>query len=244
MNDQSDSDLRKEAEDWLASNFPKLFDLYQQSNKDHPKNYFNFKELFPIGYLGAPAYREIEQILSRLDSVAWGRLSKKAIACVTADNPTRRYNQLFEAFNEARGYTYLLDDGYAKIEFIEDRTGRSPDLLAKKVGSTALLEVKTLNQSDADIRNESLRKNEAIEVGPILSDKFKTRIKRSIRGARMQFERCRHLAGRKIVFLFIEMEASQRTCGESYAQLKSFIANQHTEGLEVVGQAWPMMQRF
>ena len=145
MNDKSDSDLQKEAENWIAFTFPRLFNLYQRSNKDDPKNYFNFKELFPIAYLGAQAYGEIEQILSRLDSTAWEKLSKKALAGVKADDPTRRHHQLFNLLNEARGYAHLLDEGYTHIEFIEDLTGKSPDLFAKKNDSTAILEVKTVN---------------------------------------------------------------------------------------------------
>jgi hypothetical protein len=239
MNDKSDSDLRKEAEDWLAFNFPKLFDLYQRSNKDAPKNYFNFKELFPIAYLGAQAYREIEQVLSRLDSTAWEKLSKKALAGVTADDPTRRYHQLFNLLNEARGYAHLLDEGYTHIEFIEDLTGKSPDLFARKNNSTAILEVKTMNPSDEDIKNESLCTNDAIQVDPKLSEKFKTRIKRNIRDAREQLECYQNSANRKIIFLFIYMESSQRICGESYAELKTFIADQTTKDLEIVYQASP-----
>jgi hypothetical protein len=239
MNGPSDSIQGKEAEDWLLSNFPRLFDLCQRSNKDDPKNYFNFKELLPIAYLGAQAYWEIEQVLSRLDSTAWEKLSKKALAGVTADDPTRRYHQLFNALNEARGYAYLEDEGYNAIGFIEDLTGKSPDLRAKKNSSIAILEVKTVNQSDEDIKNESLHKNEAIKVSPMLSEKFKARIKRNIRDAQEQLKRYQASATRRVIFLFIHMESSQRTCGESYADLKTFIAGQTTKDLEIVYQASP-----
>jgi len=242
MNDKSDSDLQKEAENWLAFNFPRLFDLYQHSNKDAPENYFNFKDLFPIAYLGAQAYQEIKQILSRLDSSAWEELSKKALTGVSADDPTRRYHQLFNLLNEARGYAYLLDEGYAHIEFIKDLTGKSPDLRATRNEIIALLEVKTLNQSDEDIKNENLRKNQAIKIDSALSVKFKTRIKRCIRDAAKQLDR--YSADRKIVYLYIEMESHQRTCFESYFQLKSFIADQNRNDLVVTGLAYPMMFRF
>ena len=242
MNDKADSDLQKEAENWVAFNFPRLFDLYQRSNKDAPENYFNFKDLFPIAYLGAQAYQEIEQILSRLDSSAWEELSKKALTGVSLDDPTRRYHQLFNLLNEARGYAYLLDEGYAHIEFIKDLTGKSPDLRATRNEVIALLEVKTLNQSDEDIKNENLRKNQAIKVDPTLSDNFKTRIKRCIRDAEKQLDR--YSADRKIVYLYIEMESHQRTCFESYIQLKLFIGNQNRNDLVVTGLAYPMMFRF
>jgi hypothetical protein len=218
--------------------------LYQRSDKNDPKNYFRFEELFPIAYLGAQAYREIEGVLAILDSTAWRTLSKKALSNVTADDAIRRYHQLFNILNEARGYAYLAEDDCERIEFIEDITCKSPDLLAKKNGSTVLLEVKTLNQSDEGIKNETLHKKEAIKVEPLLSRKLKTRIKRSIRDAREQLERYSLGADRKIVFLFLEMESSQRTCFESYLHLKSFIAEQNSNELKIVGIASPMMLRF
>lgn len=93
-----------------------------------------------------------------------------------------------------------MDEGYTQIEFIEDLTGKSPDLFAKKNDSTAILEVKTVNRSDEDIKNEALRKNEAIQVDPKLSKKFRNQIKRNIRGARVQLERYQNSASRKIIF--------------------------------------------
>jgi len=132
-----------------------------------------------------------------------------------------------------------LDEGYTQIEFIEDLTGKSPDLFAKKNDSTAILEVKTVNRSDEDIKNEALRKNEAIQVDPKLSKKFRNQIKRNIRGARVQLERYQNSASRKIIFLFIYMESSRRTCGVSYSELKTFIADQNTRDLEIFFQASP-----
>ncbi len=82
MNGQSDSDLRKEAEDWL-SHFPRLFDLYQHSDKDNPKSYFDFKKLFPIA---SRAFAESEKLFSRLDLKSWERLRDKALPYIAADD--------------------------------------------------------------------------------------------------------------------------------------------------------------
>ena len=57
--------------------------------------------------------------------------------------------------------------------------------------------------------------------------------------AREQLVRYQNSADRKIIFLFIYMESSQRTCGESYAELKTFIADQNTRDLEIFFQASP-----
>jgi hypothetical protein len=90
MNSPSDRLQLKEAEDWLSSNFPRLFDLYRRSQKDNPRNYFNSKELFPVAYVGFAAYADIETALAKLDEMSWEILSKKALFCVTADDPLRR----------------------------------------------------------------------------------------------------------------------------------------------------------
>ena len=238
MNGSSGSIQLKEGEKWL-SNFPRLFDLYQRSQKGNPRNYFNFKELFPIVYVGSEAYADIETVLAKLDEMSWERLSKKALSCITADDPLRRYHQLFNALNEARGYVYLASEGYEQIEFIEDQSRKSPDLLAHKANSLAILEVKTVNQSDEDLAEESLRGGEAIVVEPKLSDRFKSRILRSIRDAREQLDTYPNATDKKIVFLFVHMKSTQRTCGESYAELKSVIDDQNTDGIEVIHQATP-----
>ena len=84
----------KEAEEWL-SNFPRLFDLYQRSEKNDPKNYFNFEDLFPIAFMGSAAYADIEKVLARLDALAWGKLRKKALPYATTAYPLRSYQRLF-----------------------------------------------------------------------------------------------------------------------------------------------------
>ena len=96
----------KEAEEWL-SNFPRLLDLYQQSKKEHPQNYFNFEKLFPIAFLGSAAYADLENALAKLDAAAWEKLCKKTLSYITKDSSLRGYHQLFNGLNEARGYVYL-----------------------------------------------------------------------------------------------------------------------------------------
>src|SRR5947207_8311522 len=144
----------KEAEDWPSSNFPRLFDLYQRSEKGDPKNYF--KELFPIAYFGWESHVHLEKTLGRLDSAAWEQLRDKALPYVTADDACRRHQQLISTLDEARGYVFLADQGYDRIEIIKPKNNekghhQSPDLAAIKSGSTAILEVKTVNESDPSL---------------------------------------------------------------------------------------------
>src|ERR1051325_5914396 len=124
MNGQSNSDLKKEAEDWL-SHFPQLFDLYQHSDKSNPRNYFNVE--FPL-----PLSRE-EERFARLDSESWKILRDKAVPYISLDDPLRNYQQLWSTLD----YVFLANQGYERIAFIESGKSKkggqqSPDLVGYK----------------------------------------------------------------------------------------------------------------
>jgi len=231
----------KEAEDWLSSNFPRLFDLYQWSNKGDPKNYF--KELFPIAYLGWESYVHLEKTLGRLDSAAWEQLRDKALPYVTADDARRRHQQLISTLDEARGYVFLADQGYDRIEFIKPKNNKkgqhqSPDLAAIKSGSTAILEVKTFNESDPSLGPDAPWRHEATKVRQDLSDEFKAKLVSTIEQARKQLNGWPHASDRKIVLLVVRFDIGQKTSAQSYAELESFIASQPMQdGIEVYHQA-------
>src|SRR6266571_3991388 len=231
MNGLSESIDKKEAEDWLSSNFPRLFDLYQRSKKDEPKNYFNFKELFPIALLGYEAYAQTEKRLARLDAESWEKLREKALDYVTVDDPLRRYQQLFNTLDEARGYVFLADQGYVEIEFIERKKGKqgkgqSPDLRATRNGLTAILEVKTINESDATLDPGALWRREAVKVREDLSVAFKDKLVSTIEQARNQLNDYPEPSDRKIVLLVVCFDIGQKTSAQSYVELESFIASQ------------------
>ena len=140
MNDQADSDPTTGAAHCLPINFPRLLDLYEHSDKTSPKNYFNVNYPLPLA--------EEEKRLARLDSASWQVLRDKAVRHVWFDDPTRRYQQLWNTLDEARGYEFLADQGYERIEFIEPskKDGiRAPDLIGRNAGSAAVLEVKTIS---------------------------------------------------------------------------------------------------
>jgi hypothetical protein len=234
MNNQANLDPQKEATDWL-SNFPKLFDLYKRSKKDNSDNYFDLKEFFPIAYLGAQAYAELESYLARLDDPAWERLCKKALPYVSVDDPTRRYQQLFSFLDEARGYAFLADEGYTHIEFVEQRgtkknTPKSPDLFARKQDSTAILEVKTINESDDSLAPDAPWRHVVVTVRAVLSDELKNKLLSTIEEGRNQLESYPHLSDRKIIFLVVRLDHGQKTAGHLYTKLKDFVAAQSMRG--------------
>jgi hypothetical protein len=234
MNSQSDSNLRKEAADWLF-NFPRLLDLYQHSDKSNPRNYFNVE--FPL-----PLSKEEEQF-ARLDSESWKTLRNKALPYVSLDDPLRNYQQLWSTLDEARGYVFLADQGYEQIEFIEpDKRKKggqqSPDLVGYKVGSTAILEVKTVNESNENLDPNAAWRHEAIQVRSDLSPEFKGKLVSTIGQARNQLNSYPHPSNRKIVLLVVRLDDGEKTGGHLYNELGSFIASQPVQnGVEVYHQA-------
>jgi hypothetical protein len=223
---------KDEAEKWLA-NYPRLFDLYQRSKKDDLNNYFNFEELIPWA---AANFAEIEKILSKLDAKSWEKLRTKALSFVATDHPLRRYEQLFNHLNEARGYVFLTDQGYTQIDFIEPKQNKkgapqSPDLFAIKAGSSVVLEVKTVNESDENLSPDASWRNEAVTVRRNLSSEFKDKIISTIGQALCQLNS--YPSDRKIAFLIIRFDHGQKTAWHLYAELKDFIATQTKDGIEI-----------
>jgi hypothetical protein len=225
---------KEEAEEWL-SKFSRIFDLYQCSKVDDPKNYFNFEELIPWS---AANFAEIEKTLTRLDVKSWEKLRAKTLSFITADHSLRRYQQVFNHLNEARGYVFLADQGYTQIEFIvpeQNKKGalQSPDLFATKTDSTAILEVKTVNESDENLNPNASWRNEAVTVRQNLSPEFKGKLNSTIEQARGQLNSYPHSSDRKIVFLIVRFDHGQKTAWHLYSELKEFITAKTKEGVEV-----------
>lgn len=234
MNNQSDSNLRKEAADWLFS-FPRLLDLYQRSDKSNPRNYFNVE--FPL-----PLSKD-EERFARLDSKSWIVLRDKAVPYVSLDDPLRQYQQLWNTLDEARGYVFLADQGYERIEFIEPSKSKkggqqSPDLVGYKTGSTAILEVKTINESCDNLATDAFWRSKMVIVRPDLSEEFKRKIIATIESAKTQLESYPHPTDRKIALLVICFDYGQKTGGHLYEELDNFIASQTpNDSVEVYHQA-------
>ncbi|MFO1512782.1 MAG: hypothetical protein U1F83_07715 [Verrucomicrobiota bacterium] len=236
MSSQSDSDLRKEAADWLF-NFPRLLDLYQHSDKRNPKNYFNVDFSMPLG--------NEESRLTRLDLASWKILRDKAAPLVSIDDSLRQHQFLWNVLDEASGYVFLADQGYERIEFIEpDKSKKggkqSPDLVGYKNGSTAILEVKTINESRDNLAPDAPWRTEAVVVRPELSEEFKRKVIATIEGkgeAKDQLQSYPHPTDRKIVLLVVRFDYGQKTGGHLYMELESFIASQNMKhGIEVYHQ--------
>ena len=230
MKSRADRDQRNEAGAWVLPHFPRLRDLFEHSDRENPKNYFNVDFLLPL--------LEDERRFAKIDSASWEVLRDKAVPYVSIDDPQRNYQQLWNILDEARGYNFLADQGYDRIEFIKPgkskkRGKRLPDLIGHKTGSTAVLEVKTINESCDNLAKDASWRNEAVTVPQNLSEALTHKISATIEDAKIQLESYSYPTDRKIVFLVIRFDHGQKTGWHLYSKLKDFIATQAKGGIEV-----------
>lgn len=231
------SDALSDGERWCCTHLPKFYELYRRSDKSHPHNYF--VKIFPdhIHEVWKKSYKVREEFLGQLDSEAWEQLVKKAVPLVTTRDSRRGWYQLINHLDEARGWVLLKERGYEGIRFIENQNGKTPDLIGTKGSSTAILEVKSLNQSDDDINSLAARKPfQVFDARHGLSEKFKHRLFRSIREAREQLEAFHCGADKKIALLVIRFDTDHLFADQNYAELQQLISNHQITGLELVHQ--------
>lgn len=234
MNGESDSGGQRDAVIWLFPNFPRLLDLYEQSERNNPANYFNVEFPLPLS--------EEEKRLQKLDLPSWKILRDKAAPYVSIDNPLRHYQQLWSVLDEARGYVFLADDGYERIEFIEpDKSKKggkqSPDLIGFKANSAAILEVKTINESNDNLAPNAPWRNEAVTVPHHLSEAFKRKVITTLEQASGQLLSFPRQVNRKIVLLIVRFDYGLKTSGDLYKELDQFIKSLTPDaGVEVYHQ--------
>jgi hypothetical protein len=230
------TDLEKPAEEWFAANLPRLWDLYQKSEKSHPDNYLTAAIPSSVDSLWRETIRPIEAVLQKLDPNAWQEVLKKALPYVTKRDSRRGHSQLFTALNEARGWALLYERGFRNIRFIPERGCQTPDLFAEKDDVTAVLEVKSVNESDKDIDYRIACPPVVQRIVPGLSDKLKNKLFLSIKEACEQLNAYPDPVDCRIVLLVVRLDSDQRFIGQTYAELDRLISSQPVSGFELVHQ--------
>jgi len=131
-----------------AKDFPRLYELYRESEQDNEANYF--KNFSPA----RSSYERLEKELEELDKAAWQEFKQKVRkykSYIAKKHELRGYQQLFDLLNEVNGYLYLKSNGCEEIQFISEKNVKTPDLIACCGGFVVLLEVKTVNESKDEL---------------------------------------------------------------------------------------------
>lgn len=233
-----------------AKDFPRLYELYCDSDQDNEENYFDSLDEFLKNLWGArAAHKRSEEELQQLVPVAWDAFKQKVSPYVTSRDERRGWNQLVECFNEVKGYLYLKSQGCEDIQFIpEESNSKSPDLKAHCGSSVVLLEVKTVNQSDDEIKyisgnseigNDGVRKFTVREIHPGLNDHLKSKIIDAIVQAKNQFiEYTCDGVRRRIAYLVIRLDYQHARDSRDLDELAAFIDKQSGEEVEVRYYIW------
>ena len=98
-------------------------------------------------------FRDWERELEGLDRRAWGFLKGELAPLLTARDPRRGWQPLFDKLNQARAYNHLKRAGYTGIEFVPVSIAsnqKTPDLQATSGAAKILCEVKTINVSEIE----------------------------------------------------------------------------------------------
>ena len=169
---------------------PVKFDrLYELRDLGGQEDYFSDIDERLDDSLSRKKSAQLAKLLNRLDEESWNYLKDQCKPLLSKVSEDRSWTPLFDRFNEAKGYGYLLDRGCSSPKFItiSDKNGhQTPDLEASDGTSEYLCEVKTINISDEEIER---RKNiEAKDVAYVLNNGLKSKLEDDARKATSQLK--------------------------------------------------------
>jgi hypothetical protein len=230
-------------DDW--SQFPRINSLFQDSEFENPTNYFSLAIHCGVLKFGLAQrfYLQLERELSLLDVVAWNQFRQKVSRYISIVDNRRGYQQLFDCFNEVKGYVFLNSQGYRGIEFItENNSARTPDLICKDGDRVTLVEVKTINNSDDEI--EHIKNNStgqgmiARDVLHILPTPLMNKIRSTIDRASEQLlsYKVEVKINRRIIYLCIKPDVILLLDNQNIDTLKDFCQSLQSENIEIVSE--------
>jgi hypothetical protein len=174
--------------------------------------------------------------LGRLDADAWEQLVTKALPEVCRKDSLRHWSQFWNYLSEALGYVLLADRGYTKIRFIDQEKGETPDLLGESGVSRGIVEVKTVNPSEVDVRTDRPGPPILLELDHGLSDKLKGKLEKTLDAARAQLRQFGEPADKRIALLVVNLDRTYKFGVQNYSEIKEFVASHQAADVELVHQ--------
>lgn len=225
-----------------ANTYPRLCELYLESERGHPNSYFEHKTVSAnlLRQPHDPYYVELEQVLNLMDSDAWREFKKKTKPYVTAKEHWPWHAQLFERFHEARGYALLVGQGYSEVHFIpEEKDRKTPDFKGTGNQGLVLLEAKRIRDSDKEnreivssMKQKNMKMHERVHSLP---DGLKGKINCTVQQAKTQLKN--YDTGdnvRRILFLSIRIDLWCDS-NEIKQQIRQYLSQLETD-IEIVCQ--------
>jgi hypothetical protein len=224
----------------LIDRFPRLGMLWNRSNTVADENYFGIYDSPTLPPGAEKQFIEWEALLESLDNESLEIFLRKATGKVTAGGTTARgWSQLVDSINEVRGYRYAQSLGYTTVRLLNEQANPLPDIEASKEDEKCLIEVKTIGESDEELKLRG--KVQAGESG--LPLRLRRLLKKRCSQAAVQ------IAGhpwagdaRKICYLVINLDLRTLLRTENKETLQSFLEQLQTEySVEIhsVSKHWP-----
>jgi len=224
----------------LIDRFPRLGILWNRSNTAADDNYFGIYDSPTLPPGAEKQFVEWEALLESLDTESLEIFLRKATGRVTAGgNTARGWSQLVESMNEIRGYRCAQSLGYTIVRLLNEQAYPLPDIGASKADEKCLVEVKTIQESDEDLKLRGL-----VQAG---ESGLPLRLQRLLR--RRCSQAARQIAGhpwaghaRKICYLVINPDLRTLLRKENKEMLRAFLQQLQTEtGVEIhsVSKHWP-----
>lgn len=97
-----------------AEAFPRLFEIYRDSNRGSPGNWFQQPNVWRGLLDNSSRLRPLEEDLHVLDLESWSVFRVKAAPLVHRIDEWGYFRALFDCLNEIKGYRYLVQQGYKR----------------------------------------------------------------------------------------------------------------------------------
>ncbi|MFQ5451603.1 MAG: hypothetical protein ACE5E9_13330 [Nitrospinaceae bacterium] len=190
----------------------------------------------PSGGSKLLTWRRREEEFQGLDSKSWESLKNEARPYLTTGNPNGRgWEQLIAILNQARAFNFLSNAGCTDIQFIPRTEGKkTPDLKGKLHCNLVLCEVKTLFQSDDEVRRRG--EGRSGETRNSLDPRFFNKLEGVINTAKDQMEAFENgKKARRIVYVIPNFDDR---FGEYkvnyYEEIDQYLGNHPVSGVEIV----------
>ena len=187
-------------------------------------------------------FRDIELDLQGLDPNAWTFLKSEIIPLLVRKDSERGWRDLFDRFNEAKGYNYLKRRlSCVDVTFIPRspiRGQKTPDIMGTLNGTKVLCDVKTVNISKVEL---GARKNGSRTILTELDVGFFKKLQSDLETAKEQMDSyCPGESVKEIAYIVVNFDDILHEYRDKYLlQIDKFLSGSPVSGLEIVIDSKP-----
>ena len=212
--------------------------LYQRSKTESENNYFGIYEGGQLSDDTEKQFVEWERLFTTLDPVSLEVFLRKAAGRVAARAiPERGWGQLVDIINEVRGYDYAQSLGYNSCRLLDEQSNPFPDIEASNADAMCLIEVKTIQESDEELRLRGQVQQEESGLPQRLQRVLRTRYFHAVKQIAGHPQAAR---ARKICYMIVTLDLRTVLAEENKDFLQTFIKSLEGEvEIHCISKHWP-----